>query len=247
MKKIILFVCAVAMAVSCSLTGGSYQKYQIVTTFDYQNMGVNYTEAFGPDSVYYDAVSKYGPYWQDLLFNHKIGDSNEFLGGFAVSYLAPSGMGEKKMDYVYNDFKVAGPALPNNMLNTYAVYYQNSDATKMPANGVTFISSSLATCVLKYCYVNNTEAVYYAAKNNFTNGDKLTLTATGYLGGVVTGEESIVMARPDTVMYNWTKLDLSKLGSVDKIDFNLYSSNGSFGVPLTFCLDELVADVETKE
>ena len=55
------------------------------------------------------------------------------------------------------------------------------------------------------------------------------------------------MARPDTVMYNWTKLDLSKLGSVDKIDFNLYSSNGSFGVPLTFCLDELVADVETKE
>ena len=90
------------------------------------------------------------------------------------------------------------------------------------------------------------EAVYYAAKNNFTTGDKLVLTATGYLGSIVTGEASITMASVDSVMYNWTKFDLEKLGSVDKIDFKLSSSNGSFGVPMTFCLDNFQADVETK-
>lgn len=247
MKKVILFVCAVVMAVSCSLTGGSYQKYQILTTFDYESMGVNYAESFGADSVYFDSVNKNGAYWQDLLFHQKISDNGDFLGGFAISYLAPSGMGEKKEgDYVYSDYKVAGPKLPSNQINTYAVWYQNPDATKMPEKAVTFISWSLATCVLSHCYVNNTEAVYYAAKKNFTNGDKLTLTATGYLDGIMTGEETITMALPDTVMYNWTKFDLKKLGSIDKIDFELRSSNGSFGVPMTFCLDEIVADVETK-
>jgi hypothetical protein len=247
MKKVILFVFAVVMAVSCSLDGGGYQKYEIRTTFEYNyQMGVDYEQTFGKDSVYHDTVGKAGAYWQDLLFHQKISDAGQFLGGFALSYLAPSGMGEKKDDYVYNEYKVAGPKLSANQINTYAVYLQNPDATKMPQNSISFLSSQYATCVLKYCYVNNTEAVYYAAKNNFTTGDKFVLTATGYLGSIVTGEASITMASVDSVMYNWTKFDLEKLGIVDKIDFKLSSSNGSFGVPMTFCLDELVAEVETK-
>ena len=245
MKKVILFVFAVVMAVSCSLDGG-YQKYQIMTTFDYERMGVNYTQAFGADSVYHDTVNKAGAYWQDLLFHQKISDTGEVLGGFAMSYLAGSGLGEKAKDYVYNEYKVAGPALPNNRVNTYAVFYQNADPTKMPANSVTFLPTEFATCVLDCCYVNNSETVYYAAKNNFTNGDKLTLTARGYLGGTLTGETSITMASPDTVMYNWTKFDLKALGSIDKIDFELSTSTSPLSVPMTFCLDELVADVETK-
>lgn len=246
MKKVILFVFAVVMAVSCSLDGG-YQKYQIMTTFDYERMDVNYAQAFGADSVYHDTVNKTGAYWQDLLFHQKISDTGEFLGGFAMSYLAASGMGEKREDYVYNQYKVAGPALPNNRVNTYAVYCQNADPTKMPANSVSFLPSEFATCVLSHCYVNNSETVYYDAKSNFTNGDKLTLTARGYLGGVMTGEVSMVMARPDSVMYNWTKFDLKALGSIDKIDFELSTSTSPLSVPMTFCLDELVADVETKE
>lgn len=246
MKKVILFVFAVVMAVSCSLDGG-YQKYEIRTTFEYNyQMGVDYEQTFGKDSVYHDTVGKAGAYWQDLLFHQKISDAGQFLGGFALSYLAPSGMGEKKADYVYNEYKVAGPKLLPNQINTYAVFYQNPDAAMMPQNSISFLSSQNATCVLNTCFVNNTEAVYYAAKKNFKNGDKLVLTATGYLGEVMTGEASITMASVDSVIYNWTKFDLKKLGSVDRIDFELSSSNGSFGVPMTFCLDNFQADVETK-
>lgn len=245
MKKVILFVFAVVMAVSCSLDD-AYQKYQIITTFDYQNMNVDYAQTFGADSVYHDTVGKSGAYWGDLLFHQKISDAGQFLGGFAMSYLAASGMGEKADDYVYNEYKVAGPALQTSQLNTYAVFYQNADPINMPANSITFLPSELATCTLSHCYVNNAETVYYAAKKNFTNGDKLVLTARGYLDGIMTGEASITMALPDTVMYNWTKFDLKALGSIDKIDFELSTSTSPLNVPMTFCLDELVADVETK-
>ena len=247
MKKIILFVCAVAMAVSCSLTGGSYQKYQIVTTFDYQNMGVNYTEAFGPDSVYYDAVSKYGPYWQDLLFNHKIGDSNEFLGGFAVSYLAPSGMGEKKMDYVYNDFKVAGPALPNNKLNTYAVYYQNPEKDiYMPEHAIAFPYVKNGSCEPVGCYLTNTVEVADAIKENFQLGDRFTVTAIGYLDGKKTGEVEMVLAdysaKNDSIVSIWTPFELKALGEIEFIDFEVASTNPN--VPAYFCIDNLVYNAE---
>ena len=176
MKKVILFVFAVVMAVSCSLDGG-YQKYEIRTTFEYRDqMGVDYEQTFGKDSVYFDTVGKSGAYWGDLLFHQKISDAGQFLGGFALSYLAPSGMGEKKADYVYNDYKVAGPKLPANQINTYAVFYQNPDAAMMPQNSISFLPSQYATCVLNTSSVNNTESVYYAAKKNYKNGIVYTLT-----------------------------------------------------------------------
>ena len=126
MKKVILFVFAVVMAVSCSLDGGGYQKYEIRTTFEYNyQMGVDYEQTFGKDSVYHDTVGKAGAYWQDLLFHQKISDAGQFLGGFALSYLAPSGMGDKKDDYINNDGLINLVDKVDSMINEYV----KNDAT----------------------------------------------------------------------------------------------------------------------
>ena len=57
----------------------------------------------------------------------------------------------------------------------------------------------------------------------------------------MTGEAQINLALPDTAIYNWTKFNLEKLGDVDAIDFELYSSRSN--IPTSFCLDELNASV----
>ena len=67
------------------------------------------------------------------------------------------------------------------------------------------------------------------------------LSATGYSNGVKTGKAEIVLAESnamrDTVMTTWSKFDLSKLGAVDNIDFEIITSKPE--VPAYFCLDEL--------
>jgi hypothetical protein len=110
----------------------------------------------------------------------------------------------------------------------------------MPERDITFLSKQYGTCTVKHCWINNTEEVYEAAKS-FETGDKLVLTATGYLNGVMTGEAQINLALPDTTIYNWTKFNLEKLGDVDAIDFELYTSRTD--IPTSFCLDELNVSV----
>ena len=58
-------------------------------------------------------------------------------------------------------------------------------------------------------------------------------------------EVSIVLAEyteaKDSVMYNWTSFDLSKLGVVNFVDFEVESTNPQ--VPGYFCLDGYLASI----
>jgi hypothetical protein len=236
MKKIALLLSAVILAASCTINGGYNESYQVLCTFEY---GVDYEEAFGPDSIYFDAQYKTGMQWNDLVFKHKIADDGTFQGGFLISHLKPAGMNGQVKDQEMSDYRVAGK--PFSFDNTYAVYKMNMDPTAMPDHDIDFISKEYGTCTVKYCWVNNTETVYNAAKK-FENGDKLVLTATGYRNGAVTGTAEINLALPDTTIYNWTKFNLEKLGTVDAIDFELYASRTD--IPTCFCLDELSATVD---
>jgi hypothetical protein len=78
-------------------------------------------------------------------------------------------------------------------------------------------------------------------QKHFEDGDKLVLTATGWREGGEKTTASIVLAQKDTVMYNWTKFDLSKLGFVDYIDIEVVSTNPN--VPAYCCIDNFSAGI----
>lgn len=234
MKKIVFLLLLLVSFVSC-IDSENHVKGMVATTFEYQ---VNYDETFGSDSLFFDVDGGLGLAWQQLLvFYHKV-ENKEFKGGFMLSYLKPSGIEEKPQDFVPNPYKVAGPARPS-LKNTYAVFCQ-SEESMMPERDFRFMEPN-GICNPVACWVNNTEAVYEAVKKNFTPGDELKLIAQGYVKGAPTLSTEIKLAA-DTTMYNWTKFDLSPLGTVDAIDFILECTDPA--VPLNFCLDELIAEVD---
>ena len=238
MKKSLLLVIAVAfLAASCMNKSAFSQKYVTVTTFDYSN--INYVEVFGSDSTYFDATNGIGLMWDDLVFFHKV-ESGLFQGGFMLSYLKAAGTDEKPAEYVPNDYKVAGT--PFATRNVYAVFHQNP-YSEMPKHDIQFTASAYGTCTMTQCWVNNTDAVYEAVKRSLNSGETLKLVATGYLNEKVTGTAEIMLAA-DTTMYNWTKFDLTKLGSVDAVDFELVCDNPA--IPKYFCLDELTASINIE-
>lgn len=86
-------------------------------------------------------------------------------------------------------------------------------------------------------------------------GDYIRIVAKGYKGDSKqeTGKAEIYLVdfidgQEDSVMTSWTRLDLSKLGEVDCIDFDVEYSNpiAEAGFPVYFCLDNLVSSVYIK-
>ncbi len=104
--------------------------------------------------------------------------------------------------------------------------------------------------VIDHMYVNN---ICYAV-NCYLNGNGLTakiddtdwvkLTATGYgTDGVKTGEASIYLCNgPKNIILDWTKFDLSGLGKVAKVEFNITGSSDNgygFSQPAYFAYDDV--------
>ena len=111
--------------------------------------------------------------------------------------------------------------------------------------------------VIDHMYVNN---VCYAI-NCYLNGNDLTakiddtdwvkLTATGYnAAGTKTGEASIFLCNgPKDIITDWTKFDLSGLGKVAKVEFNITGSsdNGAgFSQPAYFAYDDVAVRFEKE-
>ena len=103
---------------------------------------------------------------------------------------------------------------------------------------------------MKLCQVTNTGKVAEEIASKFQRGDKLTLVATGYKDGQMTGKAEFELAdytqndksgQPkDSIVSKWTNFDLSALQVVDKINFALVSTKS---IPMYFCLDNVVADI----
>lgn len=97
-------------------------------------------------------------------------------------------------------------------------------------------------------YVNNTAEVVEAVKQNFVDGDRLVLKATGYLNGTKTGEAEIELAeyteQKDSIIVNWTPFDLDKLGKVQYVEFEMISTKDN--IPTAFCMDDMVARISLE-
>ena len=235
MKRFIYIILAAFMIASC-FEGSSYnEKFTDVVTFEYSQE--DYVKLFGSDSTYFDSSNGLGIKWNYFAFYHKV-SNGAFLGGFQLSYMKPSGNADKSEGYLLNPYRVVGPQF-SSVNKTYSVFFQSADPSDMPEHDFGFLVPNNGSCTPRYCWVNNSEAVYEAVKP----GDEFKIVAKGFLAGQETGRAEVMLAA-DTVVYNWTKFDLAKLGSVDAIDFEIISSNAS--VPKYFCMDELVADVNVE-
>jgi hypothetical protein len=152
-------------------------------------------------------------------------------------------------------------------INQCSVYYSDAitgkggykgSATFAVSNGNSSISfqDNAKECVFDHFYViNNTYAALsmrdgdgYAKQFNYTDGDWFKLVIEGFnKSGTSTGTVEFYLADFRTsaspgVITEWTKVDLSPLGSVAKIKFDLQSTdNGDWGMntPAYFCFDNL--------
>lgn len=244
MKRIILFLSILVATVSCLPESNFSQSGTIVATFDYT--GESYTDIFSKDSLFYDSTNKVGIGWDMLAFYHKVDkQTSEFKGGFILSGLSIPSSGETA-GLSNNKYRVNSKNT-GSVINAFLVYDQTDD---MPEHDLEFCftpsANSTGNCVMKACFVNNTVAVADAVVEKFVQGDKLTLKATGYLAGKETGSAEIMLAEKttakDSIVSTWTEFDLSKLGSIDKVDFEILMPEGR-DVPKTVCIDNVIATI----
>lgn len=238
MKKYLILLLVSIFAVSCFKSSYS-ESSMIEANFEF---GPN---AMGKDSTYFSPDGA-GVVWSHLAFCYAVdSQTSKFSGGFMVSrYMGMLGKDTEGMDLTW---RVHAPK----MNNTYLVY-QRGDI--MPKTDVQFLSSTYGTCALKLCFVANTAKVAKEVESLFERGDKLTLKAKGFLADQETGSAEIDLAdftmvdkagQPkDSIVSTWTKFDLTPLGSVDKVKFELESTKPA--VTRAFCMDSFVANVSIE-
>ena len=243
MKKFLLLVLTALTLSSCFKDDATYSaEYYVIATFEYNLAGNDF---FGSDSLFFDVDYGLGIGWgDDMAFYHKLNDEKtEFKGGFMLSRLKGSVAEQgKDPDPVADLYRANAPA---DSTDTYLVYHQTD---VMPVHDVEFVTHKYGTCTMIGCDVTVPGYVAYAVSENFTDGDRLTLTATGYNDGTKTGEVSIDLAScadgKVTVLSMWKTLDLSKLGAIQYIEFEVESTSDS--VPEAFCLDNMLAKVKIE-
>lgn len=246
MKRILFFIVSALMLISCLEESSYTSTYALQATFEYTDLGDGNT--FDKDSVFFntayvdnDNQSALG--WGSYVgFLTKLNDSRSAsIGGFVLS----SFTGKVREGCPETPYRTADTTIVN---NNYLVFYDNKDQSNMPSDDFIFSMSAYGTCSPIACFVTNTTDVVKSVKENFAAGDKLILKATGYAGGLKTGEAEMVLAEysalKDTIVTSWTKFDLLKLGSVDKIDFDVVTTKDI--VPEYFCMDEFQAAISLE-
>ena len=249
MKKILIALISGLALISCLSEGEYSQTAPIYASFEYIG-----EVGFDADSLFYKSNYGYGIGWQYLGFLHNVDTAAwKFNGGMLLSaqkgalYAPADTVALAKSDslvFAQDRFRVNSVRDTLNN-NTYLVYYGNPDSAMMPKHDVEFLAADFGTCTAYQCLVNNTGYVAYKVAQTFEPGDRLTLKATGYQKGSVTGEASITLAdfsaQKDSIMSTWTVFDLSKLGTFDFIDFDVISTKEE--VPAYFCMDYFLASV----
>lgn len=240
MKRFFIFLMALVSLTSCFKEGANVKrKYMLEATFQYTGV------RFGSDSTLVNTSDVKGFGYDALNFNHLLDVNKKFVGGFILSCTEmPASGNTSGLMNVYRA-NVPSKFSPGNI---YTVYYHNSLPGAMPEHDVEFAYKENGTCDMLGCYVTNTVEVANFVKMNFKKGDKLSVKATGYLKGAVTGEAEIALAefteKKDSIVSTWTPFELGKLGSVDMIDFEIISSNPD--VPQYFCMDNMVATIDIE-
>lgn len=241
MKRFFLIALAALTLTSCLDSGsGMGQKYSLVASFQYPNV------SFRSDSTFFNAKDTIGFSFDVLNFYHTLSyDLSRLEGGFLLSGAEMPKSGD--VSRLMKTYRANVPAKVS-AGNIYTVYYQNPDSSNMPAHDVSFPYTENGTCTMGGCYLTNTVEVAEYVKANFTLGDRLTVKATGYLNGQKTGETEMALAdfsaQKDSIVSTWTPFELTKLGAVEYVDFEILSTKPD--VPAYFCMDNMVVEINLE-
>ena len=238
MKKIkLIFVLAVTLlaAVSC-LKSTNKQNFTWDVSFEEEGLKFH-----ADDSTCFNSFVSFG----NLIgFSAVVsGEENEnLLGGFGLCRGVDPTLTGTAAKTPYHCF--AHPYLENE--KTFAVFRQSGN---MPEEQIIFnIPSAQSTISPRGVMLCNTHNFIQIAKlgngfgeGKFTSGDWAEVKFTGSLNGAETGSVSFRMADfsggKEEIVEEWTLVDLSPLGSVDKIDISLSSSREN--VFQVVCLDHV--------
>lgn len=132
--------------------------------------------------------------------------------------------------------------------------FAGADPTKTIPVGAK-LTDSAAGHPVEGAYITNTTYAYWYMQNHFQSGNWFKLTVRGYLNGQqVADSVDLMLAQvsdSDTNILNaWTWVDMSTLGNVDSLTFDLSSNDtvGGFGMnnPAYFAMDNLTTlDADT--
>lgn len=240
MKRLFFFFSIIVMATSCFDVKTNTYTGQLVADFEYRDI------KFGADSVVVENIVGEGIYYDVLGFRHTLSPDNIwFDGGFIISCLNMTA-DKEALAALGGKHTYRANVIPPIKNNTYLVHYTNPDDGLMPAHDIEFIAKENGTCSILGCYVTNTVEVAEAVSRMFETGDKLELKATGWLDSKPTKEAVFTLAeftgQKDSIVSRWTAFDLTKLGTVDYVDFELVAPEGK-DIPPYFCIDNVVASV----
>ena len=124
---------------------------------------------------------------------------------------------------------------------TYAVVYCNAYSnlpTVKRTDGEPFKVYGFSVTNSAYAYTSMKEGDAYAKK--FESDDWFLLTITGYYLKDKVGTETFYLAANGVIVNDWKLVNLESLGTVDRLELNLLSSDtGEWGMntPAYFCID----------
>ena len=239
-SALIMLAAASVLASSCLSSGGSKSDYVLQASFDgYANEQI-FSQYFNSDSVYFakqiltDEYSCLNSVYEDPIFS----------GGFCLSAKRDS-LNTDKTEI--SDYSSAGSGAGYRDSDAYAVYIQNS----RPEYGWQIYLSGfdVGTCNMSGFLINNVSKTIKAIEDSpLQDGDYLTVTVTGYLNGAQGQSVTVDLVKNTnttrTVVTSWTEVDLSSIGNVDALKFEVSTNRIDF--PESFCLDNLTAKVHVE-
>lgn len=156
---------------------------------------------------------------------------------------------EQKAPGIYSVYGKSGA----NNSKTFLFFLDNGRETRAK-HDISFKAGNVGTFTVTGANINNSAATILAitgeSGTEFNLTGDYTLTATGYLNGKKTASADFLLAGKgrgkvagtDSLVTSWKPFDLSKLGSIEHIDFTL-STPAGVTMQRTFCMDDFTGNV----
>ncbi len=219
----------------------AYSKEHVFWSKPYATEYDDYEQLYwqGPYIYALGGTVMLGGYYEDgTLWDMDNGEAvTDTWGGFVLSQHADMSATTSEMVSQFDVWAASGA----NNTPTFAVGYDANTAGAgfLEAKEYNAPRIDFARPVApKHVYLANSTYVYTYFTGQDT--DSFVVEITGWLEGVEGKKVEVKLIDGQTKVSDWTKVDLSSLGSVDKLTFKTVASAAY--APCYFCLDELCFD-----
>jgi len=212
-----------------------------IQTIDFESLSI-------PSAGYWNGSDATGSFTSaDMQFYNQYNSSWNSWSGFSYSQKNDVTTGDFS-----NEFSVVDPA---NQKNKFAIFYPSfgDDIFGQFANNQDFTIESVDLCNSTYAALTMKNGNAFSKKfggNMGTDPDWFKVTINGYdHNNKLMGSKEVYMAdfrfadsSKDFILNNWTTVDLTSLGKVNKITFAFASSDtGAYGIntPTYVCMDNI--------